>query len=258
MRRRPPRSTLFPYTTLFRSNQNNQLLIDVRHGQQSLAPEIQQQLELKLREYLGFIDDMLDDRDFTSAPGIVSITTVDRSAWNPETYFRQKYVLTPFCECEQNIHPCEDGRVEFKRDKKWWAQTAPWIARGTKVLSVGLQLAFVGMPLAMPTAAFAAIKDDVAFMKELTKHLKLEVGNADALDEGLASKTSRFDDDNVQDMRGDDARMMRVALRRLFIEVAPDEYEAREWGSLRRVRMSDNSHRWLCKDCAKGAKGSRS
>ncbi len=32
---------------------------------------------------------------------------------------------------------------------------------------------------------------------------------------------------------------------------APDNYRAKRWGSLRRVRMSDNSYRWLCKDHAK-------
>jgi len=35
--------------------------------------------------------------------------------------------------------------------------------------------------------------------------------------------------------------------------IAPAEFRARQWGSLRRVRKSDNSYRWLCGDCA--AKG---
>lgn len=244
-------------TLLGWAKQNNHLLEQVRQGQEALAPEIKQEMELKLREYLGYIGQMLDDREFTSAPGIISINTVDRSAWNPETYFKKKYVLTPFCECEQNIHPCEDGHVEFAKDREWWAKTAPWIARGTKVLSVGLQLAFAGMPVAMTASTFNAINEDVAFMNALAKHIELKADGADKRDESVEGITGRFDDDSVTDMRRDhkDTRLTRAALSRFLEEVAPDNYRARQWGSLRRVRMSDNSYRWLCEDCATRAKG---
>ncbi len=241
-------------TLLDWANQNNQVLEQVREGQEALAPEIKQETELKLREYLGYMGQMLDNREFTSAPGIISINRADRKVWNPKTYFSKEYVLTPFCECEQNIHPCEDGRVEFAKDEEWWAKTAPWIARGTKVLSVGLQLAFAGMPLAMPASAFEAIKEDVAFMNALAKHIELKADDAHESVEGI---TGRFDDDSVTDLRRDhkDARLMRAALSRFLEEVAPDNYRARQWGSLRRVRMSDNSYRWLCENCATRAKG---
>jgi hypothetical protein len=42
------------------------------------------------------------------------------------------------------MHACEDGKVEFTKDRAWWEQSAPWIARGTKLLAAGLQLAFAG------------------------------------------------------------------------------------------------------------------
>ncbi len=234
------------------ADQNNQLLEKVQAGQETLAPELKQQIDLKLREYLGYIGQMLDDRDFASAPGIISINTVDRSAWNPKTYFKKKYVLTPFCENEHNIHPCEDGAVEFAKEREWWTKTAPWIARGTKVLSVGLQLAFAGMPVAMGASTFAAIREDVALMNELAKDLDLKAGGADGGADSVAGLTSRLDDDSLTDLRSDhkEARLMRAALSRFLEEVAPDNYRARQWGSLRRVRMSDNSYRWLCEECS--------
>ncbi|MHC4697245.1 MAG: COR domain-containing protein, partial [Planctomycetota bacterium] len=244
-------------TLLGWANENNRVLEDVRQGQESLAPQIKQEMEQKLREYLGHIGQMLDDREFTSAPGIISINTVDRSPWNPSTYFTKEYVLTPFCECERNVHPCQNGCVPFSKDRDWWITTAPWIARGTKVLSVGLQLAFGGMPVGMPASVFEAIKNDVAFMNELAKHIELTVDDADGSAEGI---TGRFDDDSPADMRKDhkEPRLMRAALSRFLEEVAPDNYRARQWGSLGRVRMSDNSYRWLCEDCTKRRKGSSS
>ena len=231
------------------ASQNSELLEQVRESQEALAPDMRQQMEQKLREYLGYISDILDDREFTSAPAIISINNADRSPWNPKTYFRKEHVLTPFCECEQNIHPCEDGCVAFSRDKEWWVKTAPWIARGTKVLSVGLQLALTGMPLVMVPSASEAIKNDVTFMNELAKHIELQAEAKDGGAEGLAS---RFGDDGLADMReaDSDTRLMRAALSRFLEEVAPDSYRARQWGSLRRVRMRDNSHRWLCSACA--------
>ncbi|MCP4674369.1 MAG: hypothetical protein GY854_02390 [Deltaproteobacteria bacterium] len=239
-------------TLLDWANQNNQLLDQVLQGQEELEAELKQEMEQKLREYLGYFGQMLDNRDVTSAPGIISINTIDRSAWNPKKYFEKKFVLTPYCECHNNIHPCEDGGVEFSKDRDWWKTTAPWITRVTKVLSVGLQLAFAGMPLAMSAAAFAAIKNDVAFMNALTKHIELNAGDADKRTESIAG---RFGDDTVADMRRDDGevRLMRAALSGFLKEVAPDNYKARQWGSLRRVRMSDNSYRWICESCYRKA-----
>lgn len=213
-------------------------------GQENLLPEIRQEAELKLHEYLEFTSQMLDDRDRTSAPGLISISTKDRSKWNPTSYFRKTYILTPFCECEGNIHSCEDGQVDFTKDEEWWAKTAPWIARGTKLLSVGLQLAFAGMPLALGRDVFDAIKDDMNLMKELSKHLELER----EAEENRAEADDVVQGPSGKDMRRDDreSRLMRTALARLLEELAPLNYHARQWGSLRRVRMSDNSYRWLC------------
>jgi hypothetical protein len=213
-------------------------------------PEIKQEAELKLHEYLGYISQMLDDRELTSAPGIFSINTKDRSKWDPKSYFKKTYVLTPFCECFQNIHPCEDGRIEFTKDREWWAKTSPWIARGTKVLSAGLQLAFAGMPLTMGAETFDVLNDDVKFMNELAKNIPLEAGVSDSEDtKGIADV---LEGSVARDLRRDDreARLLRAALSRFLEAVAPDNFRARQWGSLRRVRMSDNSYRWLCKACA--------
>src|SRR6185369_7473340 len=148
-------------------------------GQSSLSAEFKQEAELKFHEYLACVSKLLDDRDQTAAPGLISVRTLDRSAWNPVGYFKQTYILTPYCECVRNIHPCEDGQVKFIGDKMWWKKTAPWIARSTKLLAAGLQLAFAGMPLALGAEAVKAIEDEVKFMEELTKHLEMEIPKAE-------------------------------------------------------------------------------
>jgi hypothetical protein len=146
-----------------------------------------------------------------------------------------------------NIHPCNDGQVEFTKDREWWEATAPWIARGTKLLAAGLQLAFAGMPLALGKEVFDAIKDHVKFMGELTKHMELkveteEVVGANDVLHGQASRDSLSPET--------ESRLMRVSLARFLEETAPTNYRARQWGSLRRVRMSDNTYRWVCEICA--------
>jgi Leucine-rich repeat (LRR) protein len=215
-------------------------------GQARLLPEIKQQLDLKLHEYLAYTSQMLDDREHTAAPGIISISTKDRSKWNPASYFQKTYILTPFCECEGNIHPSADGQVEFTKDREWWETTAPWIARGTKLLAAGLQLAFAGMPLALGPRVFDAIKDEVEFMNELTQHMELEADTAK-----IAGAAELLQGDVGKDLRGTEreSRLMRAALARFLQETAPTNYRAQQWGSLRRVRMSDNSYRWMCEPC---------
>ena len=92
-------------------DENRQKVDQLLQGQAHILPEFKQEAELKLHEYLRFINQMLDDRDLASAPAIFTMSTSDRSKWNPQSYFTKTYVLTPFCECDHNIHPCEDGRV---------------------------------------------------------------------------------------------------------------------------------------------------
>src|SRR5947208_11334055 len=58
MIRRPPRSTLFPYTTLFRSDQ---VLPDPRGRQQEVGTDLPQILEHRLGT-LGAVDRAADDR----------------------------------------------------------------------------------------------------------------------------------------------------------------------------------------------------
>ncbi len=221
-------------------------------GQTALSAEFKQEAELKLQQYLAFSNELLDDRDYTAAPGLISIRTKDRSKWNPKGYFKQTYLLTPYCENPGHIHSCEDGRVEFIRDRAWWATSAPWIARGTKLLSAGLQLAFAGMPLALGKEAFEAIKDDVEFMDKLAEKMELKEG------EEKASADVDVVDEFGRDIaeRDRESRLTQTALAHLLEELAPINYKARQWGSLRRVRMSDNSHRWLCTNCTKALNSS--
>ena len=118
---------------------------------------------------------------------------------------------------------------------------------------MGLQLGFAGMPVSMDESVFESIKNDVTFMKELTRHMTLET--PDPTDErvaNMADAVAEAGDALWSDMReeGGDTKLMRAALARFLEEVAPNNYRARQWGSLRRVRMSDNSYRWLCEKCA--------
>lgn len=240
--------------TLLRWVDDNGAKIDqLLQGQSALSVEFKQETELKLHEYLKYMSEMLDDRDHTAAPGLFSITTKDRSKWNPVGYFSKTYNLTPFCECPGNIHACEDGEVQFTKDEAWWEKSAPWMARGTKLLAAGLLLGFAGMPLVLGAAAADAIKDQVKFMQELTKHMELK-----APQKGSAAANKVVGEEGVvgRDMRGksSEAALMRAALERLLEETAPDNYHARRWGSLRRVRMGDNSYRWLCEQCAKSCR----
>jgi len=107
----------------------------------------------------------------------------------------------------------------------------------------------VRLPAAVPAAAAESIKYEVKFMNELTKHLELtppeknEEAEADELIRG----------DTIKDLRSGDreAALTRAALARFLEETATNNYRARRWGSLRRVRMPDNTYRWLCGECAK-------
>jgi internalin A len=227
---------------------NSDKLDQLLRAQADLPAEFKQQVELKFHEYLACVSDMLDDREHTAAPGLISVTIKDGSPWNPATYFKQTYVLTPYCECDGNIHACPDGSVTFTKDKAWWAKTAPWIARSMKLLSAGLQLGFAGMPLALGEAT-KAIENEVKFMDKLAGHMKLEVPKSQ--ENELAD--TLLDATFGKDLRGTDreAAITRVALARFLEETAPDNYRAKRWGSLSRVRMSDNRYRWLCATCAK-------
>ena len=228
---------------------NGGKLDQLLQAQSALGAEFRQEAELKLHEYLALTSQMLDDRDYTAAPGLISISTKDRSKWNPAGYFKNTYVLTPYCECQGNIHPCKDGQVEFTKDRVWWKQTAPWLARGTKLLSAGITLAFAGMPLALGPEVFDVIKDDVAFMDELAKQMELEKGDTrDQAEEDDVAETGVGKGIGEGDK---ESRLTRWALAAFMKEMAPANYHARRWGSLRRVRMSDDSYRWLCEDCAK-------
>ncbi len=235
-------------TLLDWAEQHQQTLRQLQVDQAKLAPEIRQELESKLREYLGHMSDMLDERHQKSAPSVFSIGTQEGSPWNPKTYFKQTYVLTPWCEHEGGMHRHLPGQVRFPTNQEWWNKTAPWIARGTKVLATGLQLAFAGMPLAVGDDVYGAVKNEVTFMKELTKHLELGVVEGS----GKTSKLLKADDlwpgEQVRNLQGEDGEtsLMRAALAHFLEGIAPTQYRAGQWGELKRVRLPDNTHRWLC------------
>ena len=128
---------------------NGAKLDQLLQAQSALSAEFRPEAELKLHEYLALTSRMLDDRDYTAAPGLISINTKDRSKWSPMGYFKKTYVLTPYCECKGNIHPCKDGQVDFTKDRDWWQKTAPWVARRTKLCCASLRPT-IGRASALP------------------------------------------------------------------------------------------------------------
>ncbi len=151
------------------------------------------------------------------------------------------------------MHRHDAGQVLFPSNRDWWDKTAPWIARGTKLLATGLQLAFADMPLALGSEVYGVVKNDVAFMKELTKQVELKAGPDSGDGKGLLRVDDSCGGEAIRDVRGKDGEtsVMRAALVRFLEELAPDNYRAGRWGELKRTRLSDNSFRWLCVECAR-------
>ena len=91
-------------------------------------------------------------------------------------------------------------------------------------------------------------------MKELAGHLEVKGGaESDVSVEG--GEFAREAGEGVIDYRqkrGEDRnRLARMQLAQLLEEIAPKNYKARQWGSLRRVRVQGNTYRWLCEKHAK-------
>ncbi|MEM8642951.1 MAG: COR domain-containing protein [Cyanobacteria bacterium P01_G01_bin.54] len=243
-------------TLLNWADQHQQILQQLQDDRTRLAPEIRQELELKLREYLGHMSNLLDERQQKSAPSLFSIGTQDGKPWDLRTCFHQTYVLTPWCEYEGKMHRHDAGQVTFKTDREWWAITAPVIARGTKLLATGLNLAFAGMPMALGDEVYGTVKNDVIFMKELTKHLTLDADPYSTDNKTLLNADDWLEGDRVKDLRGDGQKtaLMRTAMAQFLEAVAPKQYHARQWGGLKRIHLPDNSYRWLCEEHAREAR----
>ena len=222
----------------------------IRERQDELAPELVQKVALQWRDYLDKFDEILDNRDFNSAPAVVSIVPVDGSAFNPKNWFDKDYKIIPYCEYEGGVHPVSFS-IPLTKPRQWWQKTASKLAAGIKVLSAGIKIACAGLPLAVDPKLFDAMKNEVAFMKELAGHLELE-GGAESDISAEASDTVEKIDQKVRihyfrQLSGEDEkRIVRMQLAELFEQIAPKNYKARQWGELRRVRMPDNTYRWLC------------
>ncbi|MBW8016265.1 MAG: hypothetical protein FVQ82_08770 [Planctomycetes bacterium] len=228
------------------ADKNNDLLERILSGQEKLVPEIGQQMELKLYEYLNYFDKMLDDREFTSAPGIILIEPVDGSLWNPKTYFEKEYRVVPLCECMGCKNPRVDLGITFKHDRSWWVKSAPFIAGGTKVLSLGLVAACAGAPLLIGAVGYEAVEYQLAMSKELAKNITLRGGAANEPDK-LSMDVLGAASDGLVDSLGE--RLLREQLALFLEEIASVNYRAKEWGTLQRRRMPDNSYRWVCDEC---------
>lgn len=227
--------------------------IKSRTGQ--LPATVGQQVDLAFRDYLDVLNEMLDNRDFSSAPAIVSIIPADGSKFNPKSWFNKEYILRPYCEYEGGVHSI-DFSVTFKKPKKWWEKTAPKLALGVKLLSAGLRIGFAGLPMGVDANLFDEMKNEVGFMKELAGHLKLEGGAESDISAEAGELVQKLKGkETLRDLRQfggkDEKRIVRMQLAEIFSEIAPRNYKSRKWGTLRRVRMSDNTFRWLCEGHAR-------
>jgi hypothetical protein len=228
---------------------------NVREDQKTLPAAMRQQVEMGMREYLHMLNEMLDDRDFTAAPRVVSIAPQDGSVFDPKNWLEKHYLLTPYCEAEMGVHST-DFHIPFTMSPDWWQKTAPKLAVGVRVLSAGLLIGLAGLPLALGDELYATVKNDAKFMRELARHLELKGGThsdvsdkpADLLED--VERGPRIAD--LRDLGQDDQkRIARMQLTCLLREIARPNYEARQWGPLRRVRLPDNTYRWLCPEHAK-------
>jgi hypothetical protein len=224
--------------------------VDIKEQGKKISADVQQMIELAQRDYWDMLDSMLDNRDFNAAPAVVSIVPEDGSKFDPRNWFNKEYELVPYCEYDKGVHPV-DFKVPFKMSRKWWEKTAPKLAMGVKVLAAGIQIACAGLPLAVNPKLLEAMKNEVEFMKELAGHLELEGGaesdisaEAGELAEGMEGKGKIRD---LRQLSGEDEkRIVRMQLAKLLEEIAPKNYEARQWRPLKRIRMPDNTYRWLC------------
>ncbi len=226
-------------------------VVEIHRRQKTLPAKLRQEVDLKIRDHIRLMNEMLDNRDFNSAPAVVSIEPVDGSKFNPKNWFEKEYILRPFCEWEGSVHPI-DYSTPFRKPKEWWVKIAPKLSLAVKVLSAGIQIACAGLPLAVKPEIFDAIENHAEFMKELAGHLEIE-GDAES---GISVESGRLVERRVgyginYDFRQlsseDEKRILRMQLAELLSEIAPKNYKARKWGELTRVRMQDNTYRWLCK-----------
>jgi GTPase SAR1 family protein len=229
-------------------------VVEIQKQQKELPAEVRQEVDLKLRDHIRLMNEMLDNREFNSAPAVVSIEAIDGSKFNPKSWFENDYVLRPFCEWEGGAHAI-DFSVPFKMTKEWWVKTAPKLSLAVKVLAAGVQMACAGLPLLVKPEIFEAVEKHVDFMKELAGHLELE-GGAEMEISAEAGKTVKGIErrGKIRDLRQwggeDEKRIVRMQLAELFSEIAPKNYKARQWGELRRIKMPDNTYRWLCEEHA--------
>lgn len=239
-------------TLISESNSTSQRVNALVEAGKSIPASLKQIVDLGLQSHLKSMDRMLDNRDFNSAPGIVSITPVDRSNWNPDNWFNKEYTLTPYCECGgEDTHIAEDAIHQFKMPKKWWRETAPKLSIAFKVLTSGVQIATAAFPLVVGGDIYNMVKYEVGFMKALSSQFQTDIkAESDVRDPKFVEENSAAPKKVIPNSKIYQQRIARNQLAKLFKEIAPEKYESRQWGSLRRVRMPDDTYRWLCPEHA--------
>ena len=245
---------------VLRSESLDKKIDDILKTQKQLPAYIKQQGQKNVREMLNGIDGLLDERDFTPIPLIFIITPVDRSRWNPKRFFERKFSFTPCCEYEKGIHKVE-FQINFQCPRKWWVKTAPILSAIVKLLIISVKIGSAGAPMLIPSPQFKKIEDEINFMKDMVDVIPDLEGGSEG---DILVETGEF----IQKLRvseetgvpvpisesvktflkagGDIDRVARMELAALLQKLKPHNYEARQWGELERVKLPDNTYRWLC------------
>ncbi|MBF0566779.1 MAG: leucine-rich repeat domain-containing protein [Nitrospirae bacterium] len=221
-----------------------------------IPADVSQKVQLAFRDYLNLFDDMLEITGFTPIPSLISIIHVnDGSLLNINNLFQIEFSLTLYCEHEKGIHTT-DYHLEFKIPRAWWRKTLPVAGKLFDMLRVGLKAAPYVVALVDPTLwegmQTPEIKGALFTMDTLLKWSNIE--KSKALENlGDMSEINVTANDFTYDMRskafGEDTefRQVRLQLADLLKELDPASYKVRKWGELERLKMKDNSYRWLCK-----------
>lgn len=241
--------------TLLRFDKISNSLLDFKA---MFSAEIRQRGEQIIREILNGIDVLLDARNFAPIPTIMIIQPINKKLWRPKSWFMNSYSLTPCCEYEKNIHKINYS-FQFEAPQDWWRKAAPIISSAINVLTIAgrIGLAFVGVPSSMNTSpGYDLVNEEIHCMQEILKTIpKLDGDINSNVPIGTQNVINQFERTNKLSgilnehyIIDDYHREAMMALTNLYKNNCLSEFEARKYGDLERVRLPDNTYRWLCKE----------
>ncbi|MBF0466937.1 MAG: leucine-rich repeat domain-containing protein [Nitrospirae bacterium] len=231
----------------------------VKKDLNEMPAEVTQKVQLTFRDYLNLFDDMLEISGFTPIPSLISIIHVNnKSILKINNLFEIEFILAFYCEYDKGIHKT-DYHLDFNIPKEWWRKTLPVAGLLFDTLRGGLKAAPYVVSLVDLTLwagmQTPEIKSALFTMDKLFKWAN--EANSKALENlGEMPNIDGTVNDFTYDLRSKafredtEFRQVRLQLADLLKGLDPESYKARKWGELERLKMKDNSFRWLCKQHA--------